>query len=150
MVDWHAGGQSKRSHEQEVTKRGNVKIETKTLNPELRRKVDAYWRAANYLLVVRLKRSGRRTGSRRWRSWRHSLYGKLAAFASMFYERPADCETIMRSPFEINGSFFDSHRMRSQYFANAYASVDSPAGLAADPGAKQSGAEAGLVPPHPC
>ncbi len=29
----------------------NTKIETKTLNPELLRKIDAYWRAANYLSV---------------------------------------------------------------------------------------------------
>jgi xylulose-5-phosphate/fructose-6-phosphate phosphoketolase len=29
----------------------NMKIETKALNPELLRKIDAYWRAANYLSV---------------------------------------------------------------------------------------------------
>jgi xylulose-5-phosphate/fructose-6-phosphate phosphoketolase len=29
----------------------NMKIKTKTLNPELLRKIDAYWRAANYLSV---------------------------------------------------------------------------------------------------
>jgi xylulose-5-phosphate/fructose-6-phosphate phosphoketolase len=28
-----------------------MKIKTKTLNPELLRKIDAYWRAANYLSV---------------------------------------------------------------------------------------------------
>ena len=28
-----------------------MKIETKTLNPDLLRKIDAYWRAANYLSV---------------------------------------------------------------------------------------------------
>ena len=29
----------------------NMKIKTKTLNPDLLRKLDAYWRAANYLSV---------------------------------------------------------------------------------------------------
>jgi starch phosphorylase len=60
-----------------------------------------------------------------------SLYDKLAAITSMFYERPTDYETIMRSAIAINGSFFNSHRMLSQYVTNAYALVDSPAGVAA-------------------
>ncbi len=78
-----------------------------------------------------------------------SLYGKLAAITSMFYERPADYETIMRLAIAINGSFFNSHRMLSQYVANAYAPVDSPTGVAAEPGAKEPSAEAILLLPHP-
>ena len=78
----------------------------------------------------------------------NSLYGKLAAITSMFYERPTDYETIMRSAIAINGSFFNSHRMLSQYVTNSYAPVDSPTGVAADPGAKEPSAEATLLLPH--
>jgi len=78
-----------------------------------------------------------------------SLYDKLAAITSMFYERPTDYETIMRSAIAINGSFFNSHRMLSQYVTNAYALVDSPTGVAEEPGAKVPSAEATLVLPHP-
>ena len=61
-----------------------------------------------------------------------SLYGKLASITSMFYRRPVDYEIIMRAAIAINGSFFNSHRMLSQYVANAYAPVASPRAVAVD------------------
>ena len=78
-----------------------------------------------------------------------SLYNKLAAITSMFYERPGDYETIMRSAIAINGSFFNSHRMLSQYVANAYAPVDSPTDVAEEPGAKEPSAEPTPLRQHP-
>lgn len=78
-----------------------------------------------------------------------SLYGKLAGITSMFNERPRDYETIMRLAITINGSFFNSHRMLSQYVTNAYALVDSPTGVAAEPGAKESSADAASLRQQP-
>lgn len=50
-----------------------------------------------------------------------SLYDKLEhVVLPMFYERPASYAEVMRSAIAINGSFFNTQRMVSQYFTNAY------------------------------
>jgi glycogen phosphorylase len=50
-----------------------------------------------------------------------SLYDKLEnVILPMFYERPASYAEVMRSAIAINGSFFNTQRMVSQYLANAY------------------------------
>ena len=42
----------------------------------------------------------------------HSLYGKLERLViPLFYERPNDYATVMRSTIALNGSFFNTHRM---------------------------------------
>jgi starch phosphorylase len=41
----------------------------------------------------------------------------------MFYERPHDYASIMRSAIAINGSFFNAQRMMFQYMRNAYATA---------------------------
>jgi starch phosphorylase len=50
-----------------------------------------------------------------------SMYDKLEhVILPMFYERPAAYAEVMRSAISINGSFFNTQRMVSQYLANAY------------------------------
>jgi starch phosphorylase len=50
-----------------------------------------------------------------------SLYDKLEdTILTTFYGRPSRFAEIMRSTIAINGSFFNSQRMVSQYVANAY------------------------------
>jgi len=50
-----------------------------------------------------------------------SLYDKLEeTILPLFYGRPFRFTEIMRSTIAINGSFFNSQRMISQYVANAY------------------------------
>lgn len=50
-----------------------------------------------------------------------SLYDKLEeAILPTFYGRPSRFAEIMRSTIALNGSFFNSQRMVSQYLANAY------------------------------
>ncbi|HTS48389.1 MAG TPA: alpha-glucan family phosphorylase [Bryobacteraceae bacterium] len=50
-----------------------------------------------------------------------SLYGKLArVILPMYYGRPDDYSEIMRYTIALNGSFFNTQRMISQYVANAY------------------------------
>jgi starch phosphorylase len=50
-----------------------------------------------------------------------SMYDKLEhVILPMFYERPAAYAEMMRSAIAINGSFFNTQRMVSQYLANAY------------------------------
>jgi glycogen phosphorylase len=50
-----------------------------------------------------------------------SMYDKLEhVVLPMFYERPASYAEVMRSAIAINGSFFNTQRMVSQYLANAY------------------------------
>jgi starch phosphorylase len=50
-----------------------------------------------------------------------SMYDKLEhVVLPMFYERPASYAEVMRSAIAINGSFFNTQRMVSQYVANAY------------------------------
>jgi starch phosphorylase len=38
----------------------------------------------------------------------------------MFYGRPQAYASVMRSAIAINGSFFNTQRMVSQYISNAY------------------------------
>ena len=50
-----------------------------------------------------------------------SLYDKLEqTILPTFYGRPSHFTEIMRSTIALNGSFFNSQRMLSQYVANAY------------------------------
>ncbi|MBZ5541563.1 MAG: alpha-glucan family phosphorylase [Acidobacteriia bacterium] len=50
-----------------------------------------------------------------------SLYDKLEqTILPTFYGRPSHFAEIMRSTIALNGSFFNSQRMLSQYVANAY------------------------------
>jgi starch phosphorylase len=54
-----------------------------------------------------------------------SLYSKLAGIIlPMFYERPDEYAKIMRSAIAMNGSFFNTQRMVTQYLINAYTSED--------------------------
>ncbi len=55
-----------------------------------------------------------------------SLYTKLSEITVLFYQRPADYERVMRAAIAINGSFFNTQRMISQYVANAYFQPDEP------------------------
>ena len=55
----------------------------------------------------------------------NSLYAKLeTVIIPMFYGRPRDYATVMRSAIAINGSFFNTQRMVSQYISNAYFQED--------------------------
>jgi glycogen phosphorylase len=50
-----------------------------------------------------------------------SLYDKLELLIlPMFYGRPFAFAEVMRSAIAVNGSFFNTHRMVSQYVSNAY------------------------------
>jgi starch phosphorylase len=50
-----------------------------------------------------------------------SLYGKLdSVILPMFYGRPNDYGKIMRFCIALNGGFFNTQRMLSQYISNAY------------------------------
>jgi starch phosphorylase len=50
-----------------------------------------------------------------------SLYDKLELMiVPMYYGRPTAYAAIMRSAIALNGSFFNTQRMLSQYVANAY------------------------------
>jgi starch phosphorylase len=42
----------------------------------------------------------------------------------MFYQRPDDYAAVMRSAIALNGSFFNTQRMFSQYLTNAYFLTD--------------------------
>ncbi len=55
-----------------------------------------------------------------------SLYEKLAGIAAMFYQHPDAFHGVMRSAIAINGSFFNTQRMLSQYVANAYQQSETP------------------------
>ncbi len=52
-----------------------------------------------------------------------SLYCKLGQITAMFYEHPEEYHSIMRAAIAINGSFFNTQRMLSQYVANAYCPI---------------------------
>ena len=55
----------------------------------------------------------------------NSLYAKLeTVIIPMFYGRLRDYATVMRSAIAINGSFFNTQRMVSQYISNAYFQED--------------------------
>ena len=50
-----------------------------------------------------------------------SLYHKLeSVILPMFYDRPLAFAEVMRSAMSVNGSFFNTHRMLTQYVKNAY------------------------------
>ena len=50
-----------------------------------------------------------------------SLYAKLdSVILPMFYGRPNDYGRIMRFCIALNGSFYNTQRMLSQYISNAY------------------------------
>jgi starch phosphorylase len=50
-----------------------------------------------------------------------SLYDKLeTTILPLFYGRPAVYAKVMRSAIAVNGSFFNTQRMVSQYLRNAY------------------------------
>ena len=54
-----------------------------------------------------------------------SLYAKLAnTILPMFYQQPDAYGAVMRSSIAINGSFFNTQRMVTQYLTNAYAPED--------------------------
>ena len=51
----------------------------------------------------------------------HSLYEKLEqVILPLFYNAPDDYAKVMRSAIAMNGSFFNTQRMVSQYIRNAY------------------------------
>ena len=55
-----------------------------------------------------------------------SLYDKLErVILPLFYREPEKFAQVMRSAIAFNGSFFNTHRMLSQYLRNAYA-TDRP------------------------
>jgi starch phosphorylase len=55
-----------------------------------------------------------------------SLYEKLeSVILPMFYERPRDYASIMRSAIALNGSFFNAQRMMFQYMRNAYSTTEA-------------------------
>ncbi|MDP3703401.1 MAG: alpha-glucan family phosphorylase [Candidatus Omnitrophota bacterium] len=58
-----------------------------------------------------------------------SLYDKLErVIVPMFYGRPAAFVEVMRSTIALNGSFFNTQRMVSQYVTNAYfPAISAPA-----------------------
>jgi starch phosphorylase len=50
-----------------------------------------------------------------------SLYNKIEqVILPIYYERPDQFASIMRSSIAINGSYFNAQRMVSQYLQNAY------------------------------
>ncbi len=54
-----------------------------------------------------------------------SLYNKLeSVILPMFYQRPRAYAEVMRSAIALNGSFFNTQRMMSQYLNNAYRAAD--------------------------
>lgn len=54
-----------------------------------------------------------------------SLYDKLeSTIMPMFYGRPKAYAEVMRATIAINGSFFNTQRMLSQYLRNAYQSIE--------------------------
>lgn len=55
-----------------------------------------------------------------------SLYDKLeCVIVPMFYQRPKDFITVMRSAIALNGSYFNTQRMLNQYVQNAYLGTDN-------------------------
>ena len=56
----------------------------------------------------------------------HALYDKLERVViPLFYERPSAYAEVMRSAIALNGSFFNTQRMVSQYVHNAYVRRDA-------------------------
>jgi starch phosphorylase len=56
-----------------------------------------------------------------------SLYDKLEyTILPMFYQQPGAFAGIMCSAIALNGSYFNTQRMVTQYIQNAYLAVGSP------------------------
>jgi starch phosphorylase len=56
-----------------------------------------------------------------------SLYDKLeSVILPMFYKRPTDFVSVMRSAIALNGSYFNAQRMIVQYLQNAYLRAGHP------------------------
>jgi starch phosphorylase len=49
-----------------------------------------------------------------------SLYDKLGSIMSLYYQERHKYSAVMRSAIALNGSFFNTQRMLTQYVANAY------------------------------
>ncbi|MBI4218709.1 MAG: alpha-glucan family phosphorylase [Chloroflexi bacterium] len=73
-----------------------------------------------------------------------SLYDKLEfLILPAYYRRPREWAATMRSAIVLNGSFFNAHRMLSQYVENAYAIGVAPR-LSSDGNGANAKAEAAL------
>lgn len=55
-----------------------------------------------------------------------SLYEKLERIMTMFYKTPHEYALVMRSAISVNGSFFNTERMVSQYARHAYSRAGHP------------------------
>jgi starch phosphorylase len=53
-----------------------------------------------------------------------SLYDKLEEIPELYYKRRNEYAAVMRGAIALNGSFFNTQRMLSQYVANAYTFFD--------------------------
>lgn len=53
------------------------------------------------------------------------LYEVLETIMALFYEHPETYGKIMRSSIALNASFFNTHRMVTQYLRNAYSRQSS-------------------------
>ena len=56
-----------------------------------------------------------------------SLYERLEEIVALFYGEPDRFANIMRSAIAVNGGFFNTHRMVTQYLRNAYTALRAPA-----------------------
>ncbi len=54
-----------------------------------------------------------------------SLYDKLDAITKLYYGRRSDYTDVMRGAIALNGSFFNTQRMLTQYVGSAYAASSS-------------------------
>lgn len=69
-----------------------------------------------------------------------SLYDKLEyLIMPMYYRRPAAWAEVMRSAIALNGSYFNAHRMLSQYIENAYSLAGAARVAANGSGAPEPG-----------
>jgi len=96
-------------------------ITGETLNTEQLRKIDAYWRAANYLSVGQIYLLDNPLLKEPLKSEADILYSKLEnIIIPMYYHNRDAYIDIMRNAIAINGSFFNTERMISQYVTKAY------------------------------
>ncbi|HYA28880.1 MAG TPA: alpha-glucan family phosphorylase, partial [Acidobacteriota bacterium] len=62
-----------------------------------------------------------------------SLYEKLErVILPLYYKEPDNFARVMRSAIALNGSFFNTQRMISQYVRNAYAPATNPSAQSLD------------------
>jgi starch phosphorylase len=62
-----------------------------------------------------------------------SLYEKLEqVILPLYYKEPDGFARVMRSAIALNGSFFNTQRMISQYVRNAYAPASNPSARSSD------------------